>query len=196
MTSPTDAELIRRCIEDDASAWRALTDRYADVVFRIARRCGLDADGAGDVVQEVFVALLSSLRRLRRTERLLAWIVRTGKREAWRQVRRSRSRSRRERVAARPETDPAKGPDVDVADLEAQQAVAQAFGAIGERCRRLLDALFRNPTETSYVEIARDLGLAVGSIGSLRRRCLEDLRERLAALGYEGPPRPKAVRRK
>jgi RNA polymerase sigma factor (sigma-70 family) len=183
VTAPTDADLVRRCLEDDASAWSALTIRYADLVFRIARRSGLDEDGAGDVVQDVFLALLRSLRRLRRAERLVGWIARSARREAWRHVRRRRSRGRLERAVARPEADAHAPPDANLADLEMQQAVAQAFGALGERCRRLLDALFLAPHEPSYADVARDLGLAVGSIGSLRQRCLETLREELAALG-------------
>jgi RNA polymerase sigma factor (sigma-70 family) len=190
VTAPTDAELVRRCLDDDASAWGLLTARYADLVYRIARRSGLDADGAADVVQEVFVALLSSLRRLRRSERLVAWIVRSARRESWRQVRRSRARHRRERAAARPEADPGRPPDLDLSDLELQQAVGQAFGAIGERCRRLLDALFRDASESSYARIAEELGLAVGSIGSLRRRCLDELRDELARLGHAVEPPP------
>jgi RNA polymerase sigma factor (sigma-70 family) len=183
VTAPSDADLIRRCLADDAAAWSALTGRYADLVFRIARRAGLDAHGAGDVVQEVFLALLGSLRRLRRAERLLAWVVRSAQRESWRQVRRRRSRARRERTAARPEADPARPPDASLAELETQQTVAQAFAALAPRCRRLLDALFLAPVEASYAELAEELGLAVGSIGSLRQRCLEELRRELEALG-------------
>jgi len=35
-----------------------------------------------------------------------------------------------------------------------------------------------------YQEIARDLGLATGSIGFIRGRCLEKLRKRLEEMGF------------
>jgi RNA polymerase sigma factor (sigma-70 family) len=185
LTAESDADLVRRCLADDASAWVALTERYGDLVFGIARRHGLAPDAASDVVQEVFVALLAGLRRLRNAERLLAWILRAARRESWRQVRRSRARRRREEGVARVEAEPALAPAAAIAAEESRHVVREAYAALGERCRRLLDALFLADAGVPYERIASDLGLAVGSIGSLRRRCLEELRDHLSRLGYD-----------
>lgn len=180
----SDPELVRRCLADDQAAWVALTERYGDVAYGIARRHGLPSDAAGDVVQEVFLALLKSLNRLKNAERLLAWIVRAARRETWRQIRRDRSRKKREDGVAPREALTAPAPDEDIAEVEAKQAVRLAYASLGERCRRLLDALFLAQTGVPYTDIARDLGLAVGSIGALRRRCLEALRDELVRLGF------------
>ena len=71
---------------------------------------------------------------------------------------------------------------------EARATVRLAYGALGERCRRLLDALFLAEEGVAYTQIAQDLGLAVGSIGALRRRCLESLRDELVRLGFPAEP--------
>ena len=196
MPPPSDADLVRRCIEGEDAAWAILVARYADVVFGIARRHGITAADAGDVVQEVFVSLLGSLRRLRRIDHLLAWIVRTAKREAWRQVRRARAGERRERTASRPEGVGEEGLETGLETLETHARVRLAYDAIGERCRRLLDALFISDVAVPYDAIARRLGLAVGSIGSIRQRCLAELRDELERLGFEGDVgRPRRTRK-
>lgn len=183
MPPTPDAELVRRCLADDESAWAALTARYADMVFGIARRYELPADAAADVVQEVFLALLKNLGRLRNSERLVGWLARAARRESWRQVRRGRSRRRREESVARRDDGGGSPPPDELAEHEVRQTVREAYAAIGERCRRLLDALFLESTEASYGDVAGLLGLAVGSIGSLRRRCLDELRTELERLG-------------
>ena len=47
---------------------------------------------------------------------------------------------------------------------------------IGESCRELLFALYFDPKQPSYAEVAARLGMAVGSVGPTRIRCLERLR--------------------
>jgi hypothetical protein len=50
------------------------------------------------------------------------------------------------------------------------------------RCHELLRVLMASPPP-SYAEVAAALGLPVGSIGPTRARCLQALRENLAASG-------------
>jgi RNA polymerase sigma factor (sigma-70 family) len=182
--APTDPELVQRCLAGDESAWEALVARYADLVFGIARRQGLAADACGDAVQNVFLALLQTLPRLRRSDRLLGWVVRTSRREAWRAVRGARRTTRQEQRAARPEADPSPLPGDDVADLEMRHLVREAYASLGTRCRELLDPLFLERDRRSYAAIAKEVGLAVGSLGSMRRRCLRELRRDLVRRGF------------
>lgn len=136
------------------------------------------------MVQEVFLSLFKSLGRLRRTERLLAWLLRTAQRESWKQVRRRRATRVREQAGARDERDPGRLPPDILLAAEEEQTVREAYGAIGEKCRRLLDALFLSRRERPYAEIAAELDMAIGSIGPSRRRCLEELRLALERLGF------------
>jgi DNA-directed RNA polymerase specialized sigma24 family protein len=46
-----------------------------------------------------------------------------------------------------------------------------------------VEHLFFELPARPYEEVAKELGLAIGSIGFIRRRCLNKLRDRLEALG-------------
>jgi DNA-directed RNA polymerase specialized sigma24 family protein len=54
------------------------------------------------------------------------------------------------------------------------------LAALGQTCRELLVAMFFDPAEPSYTDIAERLGRPVGSIGPTRARCLDKLRKALA----------------
>lgn len=184
MESPNDAELVAACLEGHEDAWAQLVERHADLVHAIGRRCGLDDAAAADLVQEVFLALLRSLRRLRARDRLAGWIAQTARRAAWRLTKRGRARHEREGEVARPDEAPSRLPDEQLTEEEDTHCVRQAYGRIGERCRRLLDLLFVDDDRPSYAEIGEALGMAVGSIGPTRKRCLEQLENELRAVGF------------
>ncbi len=184
---PSDAELVEKCRRGDAASWEVLAARYADFVYGIAWRAGLRGNDAGDVVQEVFLRLVENLHRIRETERLAGWIAMTARREAWRKRGREKKTAAWERAGARSEEAADPAPPETLETLEAEQAVRLAFARIPERCRRLLDALFFRDEEASYARIAEELGMAIGSLGPTRRRCLEALERELTAAGFSPP---------
>jgi DNA-directed RNA polymerase specialized sigma24 family protein len=62
------------------------------------------------------------------------------------------------------------------------RTVWSAYQQLPQRCRELLRVLFANPP-LPYTEIADLLGIAVGSIGPTRGRCLRQVRELLGDAG-------------
>ena len=61
-TSPRgDLDMVARCRNGDGTAWRALYDRYAPVVYRFLAAFGVPPDEREDACQEVFVAVYRSL---------------------------------------------------------------------------------------------------------------------------------------
>jgi len=48
----------------------------------------------------------------------------------------------------------------------------------------LIHMLFYEEPSRPYAEVAASLGLATGTIGLLRKKCLDRLRERLDGLGF------------
>ena len=60
----------------------------------------------------------------------------------------------------------------------------QAVQQLPEPCRRLLWLLFFEPAHPSYAVIARELKVSSNSIGPMRARCLNRLREVLRDLGW------------
>jgi RNA polymerase sigma factor (sigma-70 family) len=183
-----DAVLVARCRQGDAAAWRCLVTRHQRLVFAIVMRLGLDEHGAADVFQTVFARLLQHLPRIADPTRLQGWIAVTAKREALLQLR----RGRRTVSMSRDGDGDDDAPDWDVIDeaprpgdaLDELQQLARlrrALDQLDERSRALLLLLFRADGEkVAYEDVARQLGLPIGSIGPTRARCLEKLRKLMA----------------
>lgn len=176
-----DKDLVRGCLRGDAGAWDELVERYGRLVYSIPRRLGLTSADADDVFQVVFGIVLRRLESLRDVERLSAWLIRTTYRESWRLGKRRRQR----RGEALNEDLPGDETPTDeqVATWERQHLVRQGLGLIDERCRKLLEALFFEPQTPDYEEIARRLGMKIGSIGPTRARCFSKLEAILVKLG-------------
>jgi len=65
--------------------------------------------------------------------------------------------------------------------VEREQSVREAITGLSPRCRRMVEMLFFEDPPRPYLEVARELKLAVGSIGFIRGMCLKKLRVRLEA---------------
>ncbi len=165
-------ELLSRCRLGDAGAWDQLVARYERLVFSVAVRNGLDREDAAEVTQVTFVALLDSIGRLKDDERLSYWLMTVARRQAW------RLRSRRDRETSWSDRSVAEVDPID--DWERVAVVHDALQGLGDPCRELLVALYFDPAEPSYAEVAERMGRAIGGIGPMRGRCLKHLRELLA----------------
>ena len=184
----SDAALVARCQGGEAAAWRTLVQRYQRLVYAVARRAGMDEHGAADVFQTVFTRLVEHLPRLRDADKLQAWIVTTAKREVlahWRRGKRTVSMTvdteSGDNAGEFDLADEAAIPEDMLADLQQVHRLRLALERMDERCRTLLKLVFRDEDEAlSYDEVARQLGMPVGSIGPTRARCLGRLRGLLA----------------
>lgn len=183
-----DARLVERCLSGDARAWDALVTRHERLVHAVGRSWRLSDEDMGDVFQEVFAALVRSLPRLRDARALVRWLSTTSDRVA----RATALRRRREQALTagddavlerRAADDEPVGADLE--RLEQQALVRLALAAIDARCRDLLAALYYEDPAPAYAELARRLGVPIGSLGPTRARCMEKLRVRLAS-----PPEP------
>jgi len=65
-----------------------------------------------------------------------------------------------------------------------EQMLREAMTVLTPQCHRLVELLFFETPARPYSEVAAELGLAVGSIGFTRQKCLERLRARLDELGF------------
>lgn len=173
----SNAALLAACRAGSTTAWRSLVDRYERLVYAIPLREGLDEDDAADVTQETFAALLRNLDTITDPDRIAHWLMTVARRTTWR-CRAGRARRRADTT------------DVDVLAVEDHSndmldalAVHEAIQRLEEPCRSLVLALFFDPREPSYVDIATRLGRPLGSIGPLRGRCIGRLRSALERTG-------------
>jgi DNA-directed RNA polymerase specialized sigma24 family protein len=91
-------------------------------------------------------------------------------------------------MAADPSGDALPGRPADAGEAldraERAALVQQAVEALDERCREMLTILFWETPTPPYEEIAKRIGMPLGSLGPTRGRCLEKLRHRLEEAGF------------
>jgi RNA polymerase sigma factor (sigma-70 family) len=180
MTGLTDEQLVKACLEGKEEAWSELIDKYKNLIFSIPIRHGMSREDAGEIFQQVCVKLLSELPDIRDPKCLGAWLIRVTSHSCFHWGRRER---RSEQMAS--EVDEiSTAPAAELADeslfqAEREQILREALLEISPRCRQLIHMLFYEDPALPYEDVARKLGLARGSIGFIRMRCLRQLRLRL-----------------
>lgn len=175
-----DADLVARCRSGEEQAWRVLVDRYQRLIYTVARRGGLDDHGCADVFQGVFTELFESLDKIARPEQLRAWLVTLARRQTLRHFRHHGRTVAAEDVGEVLDelADPSPWPPELLEDLQQMHLLETAMARLDPRCRRLLQQLFEDDHERlPYDIIAQELGMALGSIGPTRARCLGKLRQ-------------------
>lgn len=183
---PSDTDLVQRCRDGEQSAWNTLVRRYQRLIYTVPRRAGLSEDQAADVFQVVFSRLFEHLDRLDDPARVQAWLVTTAKRESLRVLELSRRVVDLTPAAGTADddgTDPldrfaSEAPLAEdlLSELQQQHQLRRAVTQLDERSRRFVELLFLQDEPLPYSEVAARLGIAEGSIGPTRSRCLEKLR--------------------
>ncbi len=171
---------MRQCQSGDQRAWAALVERYSALVYAIASRNRFSPSDADDIFQAVFLRLHRALARLREPERLAAWLVTTARREC------QRLGGRAHRATDTVDLDSLVSDEDWVRAWEHRDLTREKLRELGSPCAELLAALFLDPSEPDYAEIADRLGMKPGSIGPTRGRCLRRLQGLLADAGIFG----------
>jgi RNA polymerase sigma factor (sigma-70 family) len=170
-------ELLSRVIAGDEQAWNEVVDRYAGLVWSVARSYRLSSAATQDVVQTVWLRLAEHCGRIRQPERLASWLATTTRNEALRVIRGNTRQSPQAIVDdfAEPTT-----PSIEerVGDDATLRAVLHAFAKLSPEDQQLMRLLCAVPP-IDYQTIAEMLGRPIGSIGPTRARCLERLKKLL-----------------
>lgn len=174
---------MRRAASGDERAWRELVDRNGGIVWGTARAYSATRADAEDVWQATWLLLAENLHRVRDADALSGWLVTTARRESSR-LARARKREAPVGLAGMltDVVDVSASPEKRAVDSLHSTRLAQAFGQLSRRCQQLLRVMAVAP-DASYEQIGRTLGMARGSIGPKKQRCLRALRERMIALG-------------
>jgi RNA polymerase sigma factor (sigma-70 family) len=183
-----DADLIARCLDQDAEAWEALVRRYQRLIASIAFKYGLSPEDTADIAQSVCLTLFQQLPSLRKQDKLSSWIITVTVRECW--------KFRRRQVQTASLDNPEHEGQSELADaarqlqdewllsLERNHLLQQAVELLPVQCRQLIEHLFYGEEALPYTEISRRMGMPVASIGPTRARCLEKLKASLKKIGF------------
>lgn len=192
MDAASEAVLVERLREGDASALEALMERYASRVFRVARGIARTDADAEEVVQDVFLALARKIESFEGRAQLSTWIYRVATNAALLKRRGKRVQlevSLEEHLPTFKEdghrdgprnyllADWSRTPEAELLDGEARTVLARAIDQLSDTYRAVL--ILRDVEELSNEETARILGESVGSIKSRLHRARMALREQL-----------------
>ena len=157
-------------------AWQKLLEKYERIVYSVPRRYGLSVDDAADVTQLTFTILVESMDKLPEDSRLGGWLTTVARRHTWRLLERNR-RLGVDKYGTLEDTivSPADAAGT-VESWELAEWLDQGLSKLGGLCRSLLHALYLDPEQPSYAEVATRFNMAMGSVGPTRMRCLERLR--------------------
>jgi RNA polymerase sigma factor (sigma-70 family) len=181
-----DAILVRACLDGNAEAWAAVMGKYKRLIYSIPIKFGAQPDDAAEIFQSVCADPVAELPRLRRHEALKPWLMRVTRHKTlhWKtQVRRESLWAQAADASDALAMADGAGAKL-LEDVQREQALREAIASLPPRCREMVRLLFYEQPPLPYNEVARRLGLATGSIGFIRGRCLKKLRARLKTAGF------------
>ncbi|MFB3815430.1 MAG: RNA polymerase sigma factor [Terriglobales bacterium] len=181
-----DDRLVRECLNGNEDAWHALIQKYKRLIYSIPLKYRASPEDAADIFQAVCLELFSELPNLRKVESLTSWIITVASHKSYHWKKQQRMTDLNlDGVDAQTAEEllPTLAPEV-IEDLERQQMVRDAIAKLPARCAEMVRLLFYEHPPVPYSDVAKRLGLAVGSIGFIRGRCLKRLQKILADMGF------------
>jgi RNA polymerase sigma factor (sigma-70 family) len=178
-----DATLVDHCLRGDEAAWTVLVSKYKNLIFSIPIKYGFSREEAADIFQSVCLDLLCELGRLREPRALGGWLIRVTYNKCFHQQQlNNRHASENGVVDMANATE--EIPESRLHELQRDEALRMGLRSLGARCHKLVEMLFFESPARPYDEIAKSLSLAIGSVGPIRRRCLDELRKTLEEAGF------------
>ena len=192
--SPSDAELIERCLRKDNSGWDLVIARFRRRVFHIAYKFTGKHDEAEDLTQEIFLKVFRSLEKFNRGADFGTWLSSVARNYC---IDRYRASKREKQVlvedALAYDLAPASSGNPYRA-LEDQDRLSLVRRGLEQLPGKLREAvILRDLQGLSYQEMASRLALPEGTVKSRINRGREELARLL--LRAQQPARRAALRR-
>ena len=186
----TSSSLLVRMRNNDPDGWKRFVHLYSPLVYRWCRQCGLQADFAADVGQEVFRAVVGAISKYRHHQQgntFRGWL-RTITVNKVRDFVRDQPigcdgiggsdalNLLYERIDGAPISDDSRGDELVVL----RQAIEMVLSSYDETTRR---AFWRAAVDGwDPVDVAQELGLTVNSVYLAKSRIKHRLRQEFAGL--------------
>ena len=192
--SPSDAELIERCLRKENAAWEAIVLRYRRRVFHIAYKFTGKHDEAEDLQQEIFLKVFRSLEKFHRDADFSTWLSSVARNyciDHYRASKREKEVLVEDLVAF--DLAPAStgsSPHRALEDRDRRSFLRRGLEALPDKLREAV--VLRDLQGLSYQEMASRLALPEGTVKSRINRGREELARLL--LRAQQPARQKAPR--
>jgi RNA polymerase sigma factor (sigma-70 family) len=179
----SDSRLIQECLNGNEAAWSALIAKYKNLIFSIPVRYGFSEEDSADIFQAVCMDLLAELSSLREPNALAGWLIQVTRNKCFHR-KQAQQRQKLQEVDDLDSYASPEEPKDFALQVQQEQMLREALLALSPRCQRLVRMLFFEMPARPYQQVAKDLDLASGSIGFIRKRCLDKLRQRLEQVGF------------
>jgi RNA polymerase sigma factor (sigma-70 family) len=178
-----DPDLVAECLKGSEEAWGALIEKYRNLVYSVPVKYRMPPEDAADIFQSVWADLFSELPRLRSSGALRSWLITVAGHKCYQWKRKQAAQNQLSEAA--PEAVDTQATFGEWREqVEREQMLRDAMLELPERCREMMRMLFYEQPPVPYKDVAERLGLAEGSIGFIRGRCLKKLRASLEKLGF------------
>lgn len=199
-----DTDLVQRFIAGDGAAFDEIIARYRERMFSVAFAVLRNRGDAEEIAQDTFIRAHRGLANFRGESSLATWLHRIAlnlaRNRYWYFFRRQRhttlsldastTNDGQASFADMVATD-AAGPEREALTSEFSALVAACMERLGDPARTILT--LRNGLNRSYGEIARELGISVGTVKSRIARARANLRVLLAETSPDFTPAVAAV---
>lgn len=179
--TPSDEELIRRCLDGERDAFALLARRHQRRVYALALARVPDFQDAEDVVQETFEKAYANLRALRTPDRFVCWVSRIALRCADDWHRRHRETVTDVEELLRDVPDPLSGYAAFERREETRCVFADVWGTLSEDERQVF--YLHEIADLTTAEIAETLAVSPETVEKRRFRARAKIRERYERLG-------------
>jgi RNA polymerase sigma factor (sigma-70 family) len=181
----SDERLVKECLSGNEEAWSLLIEKYKALIYSIPVKYRLPPHEAAEIFQATCVELLKRLPELREPRALPKWLMQVAHHQCYRWKRQQQRVVSRDGDADLPEPETPAIAETLVQQTQEEQMLRDAMASLSPQCRRLVELLFYETPARPYSEVAAELGLAVGSIGFTRQKCMDRLRKLLSDSGFD-----------
>jgi RNA polymerase sigma-70 factor (ECF subfamily) len=176
-----DERVIKDCQQGDREAFRLLFEAYKDRVFSIAvYSFHGDQSAAGDITQQIFLKLMTSISQFRGESQFTTWLHRLVVNTCIDELRRRKRHLGFGQAVGLHTPGERKLPERRYERRELADAVKAAIGELKPKFR--MPVLLKYVEGLSYEEIADVLGCSKGTVASRLNRGHKELARRLAHL--------------
>ena len=190
--SVNEHDFIKELQSGSRAAFKQLFDTHSTLVYNVTYRMLQNKQDAEDVTQEVFFEAYKALKHFRAESQLSTWLYRIA-------VNRSLNHQRKKKVerwlSLDFDTDKHSGENVDVPEMseertddaiqrkDTERIVQEAINSLPGQQR--IAIMLHRYEDLSYEEIARIMGVTVGSVESRMHRAKQTLAKKLLSLKNE-----------
>ncbi len=179
-TTPSDEELIRAAQGGSQDAFTSLYERHLPTVFRRVRY-RIPEHAVEDVTQEVFIAVMKSLKNFRFESQFKTWLCTLTNRQIadyYRRRNQPEAELDLEILISKPEEISLTGHVVDVGDMDDTIILRQALRDLPEHYREIL--MLRFVDGLQFNEIAEMQRQTLDATKSLFRRAVAQLQKQVS----------------